>query len=74
MGAKKDELYARLAKARTSVELQAVLEVYLPAARREEQDEREACEDAYWDKFSDLIDEHPIGHPRLCGLPGCHGD
>ena len=75
MGVKKDELYARIAQTRGAPgEFLKIPNELFQAARREEQDEREAQEDVYWNEFSDFIDQNPIGHPRLCGLPGCHGD
>lgn len=58
----------------TTADFLAIPETAFQEARREEQMRREKAEDAYWDKFSDFVDEHPIGHPRVCGLGGCHGD
>lgn len=75
MGVKRDELYAAIA--RTGGEASEFVKIpdrLFKEARQEEQDEREAAKDAYWNKFSDFLDENPIGHPRVCGLPGCHGD
>lgn len=71
MGIKKDELVARLAKVRTVKDYQSIPEELFRAAQTEEQQEREAAEDAYWKKFDEIINEHPIGHPRRCGLGGC---
>ncbi|MCK9581975.1 MAG: hypothetical protein M0Q92_16215 [Methanoregula sp.] len=71
MGAKKDEYYARLAEARKLGNYDdPVLKELLQAATAEEQAEREADEDAYYEGFN-FLDEYPIGHPRLCGLGGC---
>lgn len=71
MGVKKDEYYTRLAEVRKLGNYDdPILKELLQAALAEEQAEREAAEDAYYGEF-DFLDEHPIGHPRLCGLVGC---
>ena len=70
MGVKKDEYYARLAEARKRGDCAPIPKELFQAALAEEQAEREAAEDAYYGEF-DFLDEHPIGHPRLCGLVGC---
>lgn len=40
----------------------------------EEQRLREKAEDAVAEKVDEAIAIRPHGHPRRCGLPGCHGD
>jgi len=68
MGVKKDEYYARLAEARKLGDYDdPVLKELLQAALAEEQAEREAAEDAYYEEFGEIVEESPIWHPHVRG-------
>jgi hypothetical protein len=51
-------------KSCTVAEFLAIPEATFKAAMKEARDKREAAEDAYWEKFGELVEECPIVNPH----------
>lgn len=52
---------------RTPEDFLAIPESTFQAAMEEERKLREAAADAYWNRFDEVLDPHPIGHPHSRG-------